>query len=335
MKTQSAVSDFKRLAGLGNEFGSWTASTAFAVTDSAEVGGLNESAGNEGLGFSRSRAKIRRLANMLSEDRLGGTHELQFDWERVERLMEAAAASPNLAHVGKAHWDARHATDAAHKSDKGDSASAHKTHMNAVQLHNNAAHHLAKAGDHATANVHKQWAKHHERHAEKHAMKARGGAAKPAAAPAAKKGYEVHKDPFGSTKQKDADHAKTAHLPPPTKPTTQADRDKAAAKKSAEDHHKPTRAQNLSYAAHSMGKDKSVSHKDIASTHDKAWKAHAGELVKHLRNGDHAKALTSLHAAIHSQKKRDHHHGAGMDQKNQRKPSPAGPRATVGRTGGH
>lgn len=332
MKTKSAVSDFKRLAGMESGFEDWRRESP--IVESAE-----EDSGI--FVISRARARIRRMANLLSEDRLGGTHELTFDWDLIEQLMEAAASSSAHSDAARHHWNARNASAHAHETDKkGDSKASFQKHKDASQLHRNASVMLSKAGDHKNARIHSQWAQHHDRHASYHQSKARkaddAAKAKAKSEPAKKGGYEVHKDPFkkGSDDDKKAHakaaldkldkardhHDKTAHMPAPTKPT----RTRTS---------KVSKGEVWGHAAAAMTKDKSISHKDLADTHHKAHRFHLADVVKHAKAGDHEKALAHLHAAIHHAKKRDEHHDTGMKMK--KGPAPAGPRAATGRTGAH
>jgi hypothetical protein len=246
---------------------------------------------------TRESLRIKRLVQTLQEGEFGGKLRLEFDWDAVERLAEAAEADPHAKEISAHHWNARMATSQAHEIDKGgDAKASHHHHAQAAEKHRNASKALGAAGHDHLARVHDQWAAHHERHAAHHAL-GMGGiqatAHKPASTTAKSDlpGYEgVHHSIQA--------HAKTAH-----------------------------QAARVAVNLHS---DPNTSHKELAMAHHDASNQHMHTALRMFKAGHHEHALNHFNAAIHHSNLRAQHSQALKTS--QRPRQKAGPRAIAGRT---
>lgn len=311
MKNNSAaVSEFKRLAGVGVQYTEWTRSSTIEREDEAARTELSENraSGKQAVAkpvMSLQGAKIRRMARIFEEDRMQGTHLPSFDWPAVRHLMEAAhserkALSPDSEHPANVHWTARKASDDAHAaSHSGDAKTAHASHSHAAEMHAKAAKHLGAAGHNALAKTHAAWAQHHQQHAA-HAAHAMG------------------KGAAGGSKSQQA---------APTNPVKKA---------SADDEHPATlSAQAKSREAMDLAKNTKVGHKQVANAHKDASHEHLQAALQHFHGGDQKKAVAHFDAAVHHMNKHGAHMAgsAAMAARSQRVAQGGGPRAAAGMGG--
>lgn len=326
--SNNAVSEFKRLAGMDLDYGSWRRPDAASpmsepVSQPRGKKNLSESfVQSTKSTVSISRAKIRRMASMLEEDRFGGTR-LQFDWEDVERLTTEAHQSPEQQALAQHHWDARLASTQAHEVDKGgDPKASHNYHRHAAEKHRVAAKHLAASGDTRTARVHDQWAQHHDQHAAHHAA-ATGGvqhsAHAPAAAPAAARAASPNEKPKAAASHKSLVAPEVVRAQKGTDDIgDQSDKHVKAAQQSAR-------------VAHHLAADKTTTNKELAAAHKEASHDHLHAALSLFHSGHHDKALQHFNAAIHHMNKHKDHKAGGMAKKAASLRA-AGPQATAGRT---
>ena len=288
------------------------------------------------------RSRIRRMANLLEDEGLGGTLQMQFDPDRVERLMEAQdPAAQTAAHH---HWNARFASSSAHEADKaGNAEASHSHHSHAAEMHRTAAKHLAAAGDVHTARVHDQWAKHHEAHAAAHGKSMKGAdhsahVAPPAAVKPEKAAKEKKPGILSKLKSKLApkgskvDWGKEAEKTAKVKPVgVHKDPFKGSAKKKEMGHSE--RATAAGGEAHELSTNKHVGSEHKAAAHKNASHEHLHAALASFHSGDHEKAMTHFNAAIHHMNKHHDHMSdvAGQGRQAARNKAPAGPRARVGR----
>lgn len=305
MKSNSAISEFRRLSGIGPQFTEWKRAatiqqeeTASALSEDRESG-VHAIATPEPL-MTLERAKIRRMARIFEEDRMQGTHLPSFDWVSVRHLMEAAKAlSPDSEHPAHVHWAARKATDDAHAaSNSGSARNAHSKHSHAADMHAKAAKHLGAAGHHDLAKTHAAWSQHHQQHAA-HAAKALSG-----------------------TQAKAPSHAA------PTDPVKKANTD-------PEDHPATMSAQAKSRHAMDLTKDNKIGHKQVAGAHKDASHEHLQAALHHFHGGHQKQALAHFNAAIHHMNKHgDHMAGShALAARSQRMAAGGGARAAAGMGG--
>jgi hypothetical protein len=333
--------DYKRLAGIGSSYTEWK-SVAETRDTSVTVG----------------QARIRRMANLLDEERMGGSLQLpQFDPERIEKLTEAAqadGADPRLKQAMSHHWAARNATGLAHTA--GDHHAAQEHHAKASELHKKAAKHLAGAGDPKLAHMHDQWARHHEQHAAHHA-RVLGGVdhtvhqpPAPAAAPPAEKPKKaglvsrlkaklspkaketaqpaVHKDPFPSKKA-------TSHVVSSGKALKKLHGLQLGVKPKAQASHEKHSelAMKAGHSAAELATNRNVGSKQKAERYKTASHEHLHAALSAFHSGDHAKALSHFNAAVHHMNKHAQHMDdhAAQERHTARRAATPGPRARVGR----
>ena len=347
----SKISRMKRLAGIGPMIHeNWRRSSFEAPEAPAS---LEESApskkrvSSSGPVVSINSARIKRMANMLEDERMGGSHHLQFDWVIVERLMQEAQHSGHHQALAKHHWDARFASSRAHEADKaGDPHSSHAHHTQAAELHRRAAKHLAAAGDVRTARTHDQWAQHHDKHAAHQAGRAAHAQAHQpnkhnlpthdqyAPEPQAKGGHHVsvEKDPFPSKKKKPPVALPSSHrrAPEPKKEPVVAPKHATSHWRPGQDGPEPTKpvrkkkdlpgyeGVSKETQGHAAGAHQSsqVAHglaqagaasQHVAAGHKQASHDHLHAALSLFRGGHHDKAMTHFNAAIHHANKHGEH----------------------------
>jgi hypothetical protein len=332
-----SIQHYKRLAGIGSTYENWKKPDLLDESEALDPKKLRVSLG---------RMKIRNLANMLEEERIGGSLRLpQFETWRIKRLVTEAETSPAAQAAAQHHMAARKATTAAHETHSWNNPQqSARYHQHAAELHRRAAKHMAASGDARTAHTHDQWARHHEQWAAHHA-RALGGAhvtqhappAAPTKAPA--KAPKKKAGLIGKLKQKLAgaggidwskEAEKTAHAPKMPKPKAQKD-PFPASMPSHEKH--AMRAHGAAAGAHELETNPHVGSEHKAEAFKKASQEHLHAALSAFHAGDHQKALQHFNVAIHHMNKHAQHmsDAAAQGRQRERRAAPRGPRTTVGR----
>jgi hypothetical protein len=301
---KSNMAELKRLSGLGNSYTEWRRPLSESVSQKVEKKTAKVPAAkpkaSSAKPVSLNEMRIKRMANMLTEERYGGRHAMQFDEERIERLMIEAEQSQDHKALVHHHWNARYATAAAHEADKaGDSQASYNHHKHAAAMHAAAAQHMAAAGDNATARTHAQWAQHHEKHAAGHAQA-----------------------------MANLQHASKHELP--AAPAHKA----LPAKKGSEPEHElhSKRAHQASRLTAHLHDDPQTSHQELAMAHKDASHENMHAALSHFHRGDHERAMTHFNTAIHHANQSKEHDSAMRAKKAHadRVAAGGGPRAQVG-----
>jgi hypothetical protein len=272
---------------------------------------------------SLNRIRIRRMANLLEDERFGGPLLPKCDWEMVEELLQEAQRNPAAQHAVDSYMAGQAATHKTRALDAaGDPHASRQGHLDAIEIHKQGAESARAAKNDRLAHSHDLHVAHHERHAAVHA---------------ARKGKHVPQhhvaDPYPQQKPADATKHWVAkhHGPAATKPV-QHEPDMPGYEGVPKHIQKQAaRAQHVTSVAHKVGRgvgDNVHTMKAKAHGHGQASSEHLQTSLHLFHSGDHKRALQHFNAAV---KEKGHHHKVMADvdareRQASRRAAPAGPR---------